>query len=202
MFAPNYIYKTTFLLQTTYIYSGNFKSVKLSNRFWIFLATSFSTGSPTPLSSNHLTTYILQKLLSATNTKPAATLNLLNSATASERSDSSSIYGHEQRKAAEERIFSDETGGGASIVYGQPAAQQKLHEVPIRRYLDEAKEQIDVIDFTQPKFRYVYVLGINGSKIHFVPHEHCIYSTLINAKKQCQCHLCRSNVVVKYLPCL
>ena len=121
--------------------------------------------------------------MSATNTKPAATLNLLNSATASERSDSSSIYGHEQRKAAEERIFSDETGGGASIVYGQPAAQQKLHEVPIRRYLDEAKEQIDVIDFTQPKFRYVYVLGIVGSKIHFVPHEHCIYSTLINAKK-------------------
>ena len=105
--------------------------------------------------------------MSATNTKPAATLNLLNSATASERSDSSSIYGHEQRKAAEERIFSDETGGGASIVYGQPAAQQKLHEVPIRRYLDEAKEQIDVIDFTQPKFRYVYVLGINASKIHF-----------------------------------
>jgi len=140
--------------------------------------------------------------LSATNTKPAATLNLLNSATASERSDSSSIYGHEQRKAAEERIFSDEAGGGASIVYGQPAAQQKLHEVPIRRYLDEAKEQIDVIDFTQPKFRYVYVLGIDGLKIHFVPHEHCIYSTLINAKKQCQCHLCRSNVVVKYLLCL
>ena len=118
--------------------------------------------------------------MSATNTKPAATLNLLNSATASERSDSSSIYGHEQRKAAEERIFSDETGGGASIVYGQPAAQQKLHEVPIRRYLDEAKEQIDVIDFTRPKFRYVF--GINGPKIHYIPHEHCIYSILINAR--------------------
>ena len=104
-----------------------------------------STGSPTPLSSNHLTTYILQKLLSATNTKPAATLDLLNTATVSERS---SVYGQEQRKAAEERIFSDESG--ASIVYGQPAVQQKLHEIPIKRYLDEAKEQIDVIDFTQP----------------------------------------------------
>ena len=113
----------------------------------LILGTSLSTGSPTPLSSNHLTTYILQKLLSATNTKPAATLDLLNSATVSERS-SSSVYGQEQRKAAEERIFSDESG--ASIVYGQPAVQQKLHEIPIKRYLDEAKEQIDVIDFTQP----------------------------------------------------
>jgi hypothetical protein len=89
----------------------------------------------------------LQKLLSATNTKPAATLDLLNSATVLERSGSP-VYGREQRKAAEERIFSDESG--ASIVYGKPAVQQKLHEIPIKRYLDEAKEQIDVIDFTQP----------------------------------------------------
>ena len=118
----------------------------LFNVISIWFLGSLSAGAPTPLSSNHLTTYILQKLLSATNTKPAATLDLLNSATVLERSGS--VYGKEQRKAAEERIFSDE--GGASIVYGKPAVQQKLHEIPIKRYLDEAKEQIDVIDFTQP----------------------------------------------------
>ena len=109
------------------------------------ISGSLSTGSPTPLSSNHLTTYILQKLLSATNTKPEASLDPLNSGTISR---TSSVYGNEQKKAAEDRIFSD--GSGASIVYGQPAIEQKIHEIPIKRYLDEAKEQIDVIDFTQP----------------------------------------------------
>ena len=92
-----------------------------------------------------MTTYILQKLLGATNTKSTAAAGIINSATVP---GTKLVYDQAQRRAAEERIFSD--GAGASIVYGQPAAQPKSHEIPIRRYLDEAKEQIDVIDFTQP----------------------------------------------------
>ena len=114
----------------------------------LYFIGTLSSGSPTPLSSNHLTQYILQKLLSATSTNSAtASDNLQNTATLSSATQRSA-YDQAQRKAAEERIFSD--GSGASIVYGQPAVQPKAQQIPIRRYLDEAKEQIDVIDFTQP----------------------------------------------------
>jgi hypothetical protein len=47
------------------------------------------------------------------------------------------------KKSVEETIFSTD---GASIVF----PQVKNKETPIRRYLDEAKDQLDVIDFHQP----------------------------------------------------
>lgn len=62
------------------------------------------------------------------------------------------------REAAEAKIFHE---GGASVVY--PSQQQQQYTArssspdilddfnPIRRYLDEAKEQIDVIDFRRPR---------------------------------------------------
>ena len=75
---------------------------------------------------SHLTQYILQRLLGSSNT------------------DSSSNR-QSERLAAEKRIFSE---GGTSVVYPQAIATD---ENPIRRYLDEAKEQIDVIDFRRPR---------------------------------------------------
>ena len=47
------------------------------------------------------------------------------------------------RKTVEDTIFSTD---GASIVF----PQVKNKQTPIRRYLDEAKDQLDVIDFHQP----------------------------------------------------
>ena len=47
------------------------------------------------------------------------------------------------RKSVEDTIFSTD---GASIVF----PQVKNKQTPIRRYLDEAKDQLDVIDFHQP----------------------------------------------------
>ncbi len=92
------------------------------------------------------------------------------------------------RAAAEQRIFNNGhggnggnggNGGGASIVYPQHVVQRRndgpainhggyarvASDNPIRRYLDEAKEQIDVIDFRKTRY------GANGSLgacLHYV----------------------------------
>ena len=51
------------------------------------------------------------------------------------------------REAAEARIFSDE---GVLYTTSRGGRGRNL-DPPIRRYLDEAKEQIEVIDFRGPR---------------------------------------------------
>ncbi len=95
--------------------------------------------------SHHLTQYILQRLLGESRRES-------------------------DRAAAEQRIFNShgggrggggggDRGGGqggdgrASIVYPQYQRRSGVDnsDNPIRRYLDEAKEHIDVIDFRRPR---------------------------------------------------
>ena len=84
-------------------------------------ARGLSEGSTSsPLTPNQLTQYILQRLLSTA-------------------SDVDSSYSHDE---IEERIFANAKADSTGF------SQEQIP--PIRRYLDEAKEQLDVIDFTQP----------------------------------------------------
>ncbi len=94
--------------------------------------------------SHHLTQYILHRLLGESRRET-------------------------DREAAEQRIFSNGGGGGgvaggngggnnrASIVYPQYQRNAGTGgNNPIRRYLDEAKEQIDVIDFRRSRQAIVH----------------------------------------------
>jgi hypothetical protein len=87
------------------------------------------------LDSHLLTQYLLQRLLGGASDHTPYNRRLSD------------------REAAEAKIF---TEGGASVVYPSSVFSKNgrgsLEDAssPIRRYLDEAKEQIDVIDFSRP----------------------------------------------------
>ena len=122
------------------------------------------------ISDSRLTRYLLQRLL---GTDSGGGLG-----GGGGRAGGRSLLRQRDRAAAEAQIFSEDqagagsAGGAARIVYPQysrpnagaaagfepvPAASSRvdsldlLDEFAIRRYLDEAKEQLDVIDFRRSR---------------------------------------------------
>ena len=122
------------------------------------------------ISDSRLTRYILQRLLGTDSGGGGG---------GGGRGGGRSLLRQRDRAAAEAKIFSEDQagvaggGGAARIVYPQysrpnaagaaagfepvPAASSRvdsldlLDEFAIRRYLDEAKEQLDVIDFRRSR---------------------------------------------------
>ena len=114
------------------------------------------------ISDSRLTRYILQRLLGTDSGGGGGG--------GGGRGGGRSLLRQRDRAAAEAQIFSEDQagvagGGAARIVYPQysrpnepvPAASSRvdsldlLDEFAIRRYLDEAKEQLDVIDFRRSR---------------------------------------------------
>ena len=122
------------------------------------------------ISDSRLTRYILQRLLGTDSGGGGL-------GGGGGRGGGRSLLRQRDRAAAEAQIFSEDQagvagGGAARIVYPQysrpnagaaagfepvPAASSRvdsldlLDEFAIRRYLDEAKEQLDVIDFRRSR---------------------------------------------------